>query len=147
MPPHRQAAGALPADHRPGFCHLAGYVLEAHRHLVAGLAKAFEMAERGYRFSMEEKERINKLLMEDRKLPDFGLDVEQVSYADAPQGALAAFTRHAPAPPLRFSIGYHRSCPLSRAKRGPCGPRPIHSIFRPPWAVWSGTARCIWCAT
>lgn len=49
---------------------------------IVGRYGAFEMAERGYRFSMEEKERINKLLMEDRKLPDFGLDVEQVSYAD-----------------------------------------------------------------
>ena len=42
----------------------------------------FEMAERGYRFSQEEKERINKLLMEDKLLPGFGLDVEKVSYAD-----------------------------------------------------------------
>ncbi len=42
----------------------------------------FEMAERGYRFSLEEKERINKLLMEDKLLPDFGLDIEKVSYAD-----------------------------------------------------------------
>ena len=43
---------------------------------------SFEMAERGYRFSQEEKGRINKLLMEDKQLPDFGLDVEKVSYAD-----------------------------------------------------------------
>ena len=43
---------------------------------------SFEMAERGYRFSMEEKARINKLLMEDKLLPDFGLEVEKVSYAD-----------------------------------------------------------------
>ena len=43
---------------------------------------SFEMAERGYRFSVEEKARINKLLMEDKLLPDFGLEVEKVSYAD-----------------------------------------------------------------
>ena len=43
---------------------------------------SFEMAERGYRFSVEEKARINKLLMEDKLLPDFGLEVERVSYAD-----------------------------------------------------------------
>lgn len=42
----------------------------------------FEMAERGYRFSLEEKKRINKLLMEDKLLPDFGPGVEKVSYAD-----------------------------------------------------------------
>ena len=42
----------------------------------------FEMVERGYRFDQAEKERINKLLMEDKLLPDFGLDVEKVSYAD-----------------------------------------------------------------
>jgi len=42
----------------------------------------FEMVERGYRFSPEEKTRINKLLMEDKLLPDFGIDIEKVSYAD-----------------------------------------------------------------
>ena len=42
----------------------------------------FEMAERGYRFSQEEKARIGKLLMEDKLLPDFGRAVEKVSYAD-----------------------------------------------------------------
>lgn len=42
----------------------------------------FEMVERGYRFDQAEKERINKLLMEDKLLPDFGLDIEKVSYAD-----------------------------------------------------------------
>lgn len=42
----------------------------------------FEMVERGYRFSPEEKARINKLLMEDKLLPDFGMEVERVSYAD-----------------------------------------------------------------
>ena len=49
---------------------------------IAGRYGTFEMAERGYRFSQEEKERINKLLMEDKLLPGFGLDVEKVSYAD-----------------------------------------------------------------
>ncbi|MDE7260809.1 MAG: phosphoglucomutase/phosphomannomutase family protein [Oscillospiraceae bacterium] len=43
---------------------------------------SFEMVERGYRFSMEEKARIRKLLMEDKLLPDFGMAVERVSYAD-----------------------------------------------------------------
>jgi phosphomannomutase len=43
---------------------------------------SFEMVERGYRFSLEEKARINKLLMEDKLLPDFGLDIDKVSYAD-----------------------------------------------------------------
>ncbi len=42
----------------------------------------FEMAERGYRFSPEEKARISRLLMEDKQLPDFGLELEKVSYAD-----------------------------------------------------------------
>ncbi len=42
----------------------------------------FEMVERGYRFSQEEKERIHRTLMEDKLLPDFGLEVERVSYAD-----------------------------------------------------------------
>ena len=43
---------------------------------------SFEMVERGYRFSQEEKERIRKTLMEDKLLPDFGAGVEKVSYAD-----------------------------------------------------------------
>ena len=43
---------------------------------------AFEMVERGYRFSQEEKERIGRTLMEDKLLPDFGVEVEKVSYAD-----------------------------------------------------------------
>ena len=49
---------------------------------IAARYGAFEMAERGYRFSREEKARISKTLMEDRLLPDFGLEVEKVSYAD-----------------------------------------------------------------
>ncbi len=43
---------------------------------------SYEMVERGYRFSQEEKERINQLLMEDKLLPDFGVEIEKVSYAD-----------------------------------------------------------------
>ena len=43
---------------------------------------AFEMAERGYRFSLEEKTRIHRLVMEEERLPDFGLEIERVSYAD-----------------------------------------------------------------
>ena len=40
------------------------------------------MVERGYRFDEAEKARINKLLMEDKLLPDFGVEIEKVSYAD-----------------------------------------------------------------
>ena len=43
---------------------------------------SFEMVERGYRFSQEEKARINQTLMEDKLLPAFGRAVERVSYAD-----------------------------------------------------------------
>jgi len=43
---------------------------------------SFEMVERGFRFSPAEKERINRTLMEDKRLPDFGTAVEKVSYAD-----------------------------------------------------------------
>ena len=43
---------------------------------------SYEMVERGYRFGQEEKVRINKLLMEDKLLPDFGVEIEKVSYAD-----------------------------------------------------------------
>lgn len=43
---------------------------------------AFEMVERGYRFSQEEKERIHRQVMVDKLLPDFGRDMEQVSYTD-----------------------------------------------------------------
>lgn len=43
---------------------------------------SFEMVELGYRFSQPEKERINKLLMEDKLLPDFGREIGKVSYAD-----------------------------------------------------------------
>ena len=43
---------------------------------------SYEMVEQGYRFGQEEKVRINKLLMEDKLLPDFGVEIEKVSYAD-----------------------------------------------------------------
>ena len=49
---------------------------------IAGRYGTFEMAERGYRFSQEEKARISKLLMEDKLLPDFSIGIEKVSYAD-----------------------------------------------------------------
>ena len=49
---------------------------------IAARYGSYEMAERGFRFSQEEKARINKLLMEDRQLPDFGLELQRVSYAD-----------------------------------------------------------------
>ena len=43
---------------------------------------SFEMVERGYRFSQEEKARIKQTLMEDKLLPDFGVEVDRVSYTD-----------------------------------------------------------------
>ena len=43
---------------------------------------AFEMVERGYRFSQEEKERISRTLMEEKLLPDFGVEIKKVSYTD-----------------------------------------------------------------
>ena len=43
---------------------------------------SFEMVERGYRFSQEEKARISRTLMEDKLLLDFGREVEKASYAD-----------------------------------------------------------------
>ena len=49
---------------------------------IVGRYGAFEMAERGYRFTREEKERISKQLFEDKLLPDFGSGIEKVSYAD-----------------------------------------------------------------
>ena len=49
---------------------------------ITGRYGSFEMVERGYRFSQAEKERIHQTIMEDKLLPDFGLDVEKVSYAD-----------------------------------------------------------------
>jgi len=49
---------------------------------VTALCGSFEMVERGYRFSREERQRISALLLEDRRLPEFGRPVEQVSYAD-----------------------------------------------------------------
>ncbi len=49
---------------------------------ITGQCGSFEMVERGYRFSLEEKARISRTLMEDRLLPDFGLEIGKVSYAD-----------------------------------------------------------------
>ena len=43
---------------------------------------AFEMVERGYRFSQKEKERISRTLLEDKLLPDFGAEIKKVSYTD-----------------------------------------------------------------
>lgn len=42
----------------------------------------YMMAERDYRFSNERKVEIMKLLMEDKKLPEFPTEVEKVSYMD-----------------------------------------------------------------
>lgn len=43
---------------------------------------SFEMEERDYSFSPAEKERISRLLMTDKLLPEFARAVEKVSYAD-----------------------------------------------------------------
>ncbi|MCI8554174.1 MAG: phosphoglucomutase/phosphomannomutase family protein [Clostridiales bacterium] len=40
------------------------------------------MAERDYRFTQERKQEIMKLLMEDKKLPDFPDEIDRVSYVD-----------------------------------------------------------------
>jgi len=42
----------------------------------------FEMVERGYPFSREEQERIRRTVLEDKLLPDFGLEIGRASYAD-----------------------------------------------------------------
>lgn len=42
----------------------------------------FEMDERDYKFSLQEKERIMQLLMVDKLLPTFDEEIERVSYAD-----------------------------------------------------------------
>jgi phosphomannomutase len=43
---------------------------------------AIHMTERDYRFTTEEKERINRILMVDRKLPQLPFEIEKISYAD-----------------------------------------------------------------
>lgn len=53
--------------------------------LYAGITArygSFEMVERGYRFSPEEKARIHQLLMQEKQLPAFDRPVESVGYAD-----------------------------------------------------------------
>jgi len=40
------------------------------------------MAERDYRFTNEEKERINQILMIDRKLPKMPFEIDKISYID-----------------------------------------------------------------
>ena len=42
----------------------------------------FDMVERGYRFSLEEQARIRRTVLEDKLLPDFGLEIDRASYAD-----------------------------------------------------------------
>lgn len=54
---------------------------ELYREIVEQYG-SFEMAERSYRFSGEEKARIMQMLLEDRLLPVFPCEVEKVSYAD-----------------------------------------------------------------
>lgn len=49
---------------------------------ITGRYGNFEMEERDYQFSPQEKERIMQTLLRDKLLPDFGREVEQVSYAD-----------------------------------------------------------------
>lgn len=43
---------------------------------------SFEMTEIGLRFTQEEKERIYKLIMQDKQLPEFPYEIEKVSYLD-----------------------------------------------------------------
>ena len=43
---------------------------------------AIHMAERDYRFTPEEKERIHNILMEERKLPEMPFETDHVSYMD-----------------------------------------------------------------
>ena len=43
---------------------------------------AIHMAERDYRFTNEEKERINQILMIDRKLPKLPFEIDKISYID-----------------------------------------------------------------
>ncbi|HWS42080.1 MAG TPA: phosphoglucomutase/phosphomannomutase family protein [Pseudoflavonifractor sp.] len=54
---------------------------EIYREITDQYGK-FEMEERDYKFSQAEKERIGKLLMTDKLLPEFPYEVEKVSYAD-----------------------------------------------------------------
>ncbi len=42
----------------------------------------FEMTEHDARFTQEKKEEVEKTLMVDKKLPDFGVEIEKVSYMD-----------------------------------------------------------------
>lgn len=42
----------------------------------------FHMAERDYRFTQERKVEVHKTLMIDKKLPDFGTEIDHVSYMD-----------------------------------------------------------------
>ncbi|WP_113674180.1 phosphoglucomutase/phosphomannomutase family protein [Vallitalea guaymasensis] len=42
----------------------------------------FEMAEHGFGFDVEEKERLLKILYTDKKIPEFSFEVERVSYMD-----------------------------------------------------------------
>ncbi|MCI8443294.1 MAG: phosphoglucomutase/phosphomannomutase family protein [Provencibacterium sp.] len=42
----------------------------------------YEMAETDFRFTAERRQEITKKLMEDRQLPDFGIEIERVSYLD-----------------------------------------------------------------
>lgn len=42
----------------------------------------FQMTERDYRFTEERKVEVQRLLMEDKKLPEFPIEVEKVSYKD-----------------------------------------------------------------
>ena len=43
---------------------------------------AIHMAERDYRFTPDEKERIHNILMEERKLPEMPFETDHVSYMD-----------------------------------------------------------------
>lgn len=49
---------------------------------IAGEYGTLHMIERGYRFTGERKEEIRRILLEEKRLPDLGRDIEKVSYLD-----------------------------------------------------------------
>ncbi len=49
---------------------------------IYGSFGKLEMCETDYKFTHEKKEELEKLLFEDKKIPDFGVEIEKVSYRD-----------------------------------------------------------------
>ena len=54
---------------------------EIYENIIGEYGRLF-MAERDYRFTHERKQEIMKLLMEEKKLPEFPYEIEKVSYLD-----------------------------------------------------------------